>query len=71
MLRENMLFVGLWFGEKKIVMWIFLRLYMNVLKEFELGVEFELFLRGRFFCKVVFLVCICDLFVRCFVCNSM
>lgn len=71
MSRENMLFAGLWFGEKKPAMWTFLRPHMNALKELESGVEFESPSRGRFFCKAVLLACTCDLPARCLVCNSM
>ena len=69
--RENMLFAGLWFGEKKPAMWTFLRPYMSALKELECGVEFESPTRGRFVCKSVLLACTCDLPARCLVCNSM
>lgn len=71
MSRENMLFAGLWFGEKKPAMWTFLRPHMNALKELESGVEFESPARGRFFCKAVLLASTCDLPARYLVCNSM
>ena len=48
--RENMLFTGLWFGEKKPAMWTFLTPCMKALKELELGVKFESPLRGKFIC---------------------
>ena len=69
--RENMLFAGLWFGEKKPAMWTFLRPHMNALKELETGVEFESPSRGQFVCKALLLACTCDLPARCLVCNSM
>ena len=69
--RENMLFAGLWFGEKKSAMWTFLRLHMNALKELETGIEFKSPSRGQFVCKALLLACTCDLPARCLVCNSM
>lgn len=69
--RENMLFAGLWFGEKKPAMWTFLRPHMNALKELETGVEFESPSRGQFVCKALLLACTCDLPTQCLVCNSM
>ena len=71
MARENMLFAGLWFGEKKPAMWTFLKPHMSALKELESGVEFESPSRGKFVCKALFLACTCDLPTRCLVCNSM
>ena len=71
MARENMLFAGLWFGEKKPAMWTFLKPHMSALKELESGVEFESPSRGKFVCKALLLACTCDLPARCLVCNSM
>ena len=69
--RENMLFAGLWFGEKKPAMWTFLKPHMKALKDLESGVELESPSRGKFICKAVLLACTCDLPARCLVCNSM
>ena len=48
--RENMLFAGLWFGEKKPAMWTFLNPHMKALKDLESGVEFKSPSRGKFIC---------------------
>lgn len=69
--RENMLFAGLWFGEKKPAMWTFLKPHIKALDELELGLEMESPIRGKFICKAVLLACTCDLPARCLVCNSM
>lgn len=71
MARENMLFAGLWFGEKKPAMWTFLRPHMSALKELESGVEFKSPWRGKLDCRAVLLACTCDLPARCLICNSM
>ena len=66
-----MLFAGLWLGEKKPVMWTFLKPHLKALKDLESGVELESPSRGKFICKAVLLACTCDLPARCLVCNSM
>ena len=66
-----MLFAGLWLGEKKPVMWTFLKPRLKALKDLESGVELESPSRGKFICKAVLLACACDLPARCLVCNSM
>ncbi|XP_032239885.2 uncharacterized protein LOC5514473 [Nematostella vectensis] len=70
MSRENMLFAGLWFGEKKPAMWTFLKPHIESLKELENGIEFESPSKGKFTCKAVLLASSCDLPARSMVCNS-
>lgn len=71
MVYENMIFVGFWFGEKKLVMWIFFKLYSYFFVVFEKGVYVNLSERGNFFYKGILFVCICDFLVRCLLCNGM
>ena len=71
MARENMLFSGLWFGERKPAMLTFLKPYCESLRDLESGIELEAPKRGRFTCKGVVVSWTCDLPARCLVCNSM
>ena len=71
MARENMLFVCLWFGERKPAMWSFLKPHVQALQKLEEGGEFDSPERGTFFCKAILLACTCDLPARCLVCNGM
>lgn len=71
MARENMLFCGLWFGEKKPAMWTFLKPFCQSFKELENGVELESPTRGKFTCKGVVIAWTSDLPARCLICNSM
>ena len=71
MAKENMIFVGLWFGEKKPAMWTFLKPHTYSFKTLEMGVEMNSPDRGTFNCKGVVLACTCDLPARCILCNSM
>lgn len=71
MAKENMIFAGLWFGEKKPAMLTFLKPHILALKTLENGVEFDSPERGTFYCKAVLLATTSDLPARCLLCNSM
>ena len=71
MATENMIFAGLWFGEKKPAMWTFLKPHTQSFALLEKGVEMESPERGKFHCKGILLSCSCDLPARCLLCNSM
>ena len=71
MANENMIFAGLWFGEKKPAMWTFLKPHTHSFAFLEKGVEMESPERGKFQCKGILLSCTCDLPARCLLCNSM
>ena len=69
--KENMVFAGLWFGEKKPAMWSFLKPFYKGLQELEHGVAMHSPERGDFTCKGILLAGTCDLPAKCLVCNSM
>ena len=71
MANENMIFAGLWFGEKKPAMWTFLKPHTHSFAFLEKGVEMESPERGKFQCKGILLSCTCDLPAWCLLCNSM
>jgi len=71
MAKENMIFAGLWFGEKKPAMWTFLTPHTHSFAAFEKGVDMESPARGKFRCKGILLACSCDLPARCLLCNAM
>lgn len=71
MAKENMIFAGLWFGEKKPAMFTFLKPHLLALKTLESGVEFDSPERGTFKCKAILLATTSDLPARCLLCNSM
>ena len=71
MANENMIFAGLWFGEKKPAMWTFLKPHTLSFACLENGVDMESPERGKFYCKGILLSCSCDLPARCLLCNSM
>ena len=50
MAAENMIFAGLWFGEKKPAMWTFLKPHTHSFALLEKGVEMESPERGKFDC---------------------
>ena len=51
MATENMIFVGLWFGEKKQAMWTFLKPHTHSFTLLAKGVEMESPEREKFHCK--------------------
>lgn len=66
-----MILVGLWYGERKLLMFNFLKFFYIVLFKLETdGVEVKSFSGECFIFKVIFLFGICDMFVKCMVCNS-
>lgn len=71
--RENMFFVGLWFGDIKLFMFIFLQLFYFFFRILEIeGVVIKLKLGNdvkEFRSKVILFVGMCDLLVKCFVFN--
>jgi len=71
MAKENMIFAGLWFGEKKPAMWTFLKPHTHSFASLERGVEMQSPERGTFHCRGILLACSCDLPARCLLCNSM
>lgn len=71
MANENMVFAGLWFGEKKPAMWTFLKPHSRSFAALENGVYIESPERGNFLCKGIVLACTCDLPARCLLCNGM
>ena len=71
MAKENMIFAGLWFGDKKPAMATFLKpLYENLLL-MDKGITVECSERDKFLCRAVLLAGSCDLPARCLVCNSL
>ena len=68
--RENMLFAGMWFGEKKPAMWTFLKPFHQSLSNMEQGVTFSVYGVGNITCQGVLLGGTCDLPARCLVCNA-
>ena len=71
MAYENMIFAGLWFGEKKPAMWTFLKPHSHSFAALEKGVHVNSPERGNFLCKGILLACTCDLPARCLLCNGM
>lgn len=71
MANDNMIFMGLWFGEKKPAMWTFLKPFIHSLRSLENGVVMESPERGKFVCSGILLACMCDLPAHCLLCNSM
>ena len=71
MAYENMIFAGLWFGEKKPAMWTFLKPHSHSFAALEKGVYVNSPERGQFLCKGILLACTCDLPARCLLCNGM
>lgn len=71
MAYENMIFVGLWFGEKKPAMWTFLKPHSHSFAALEKGVYVNSPERGNFLCRGILLACSCDLPARCLLCNGM
>lgn len=70
MANENMIFAGLWFGEKSQLC----RLSSNhthSLAALEKGVYVDSPEKGNFRCKGILLACTCDLPARCLLCNGM
>ena len=68
--KENLLFAGMWFGEKKPAMWTFLKPFHKSLSELEQGVNFTVNGIGNVTCQGVLLGGTCDLPARCLVCNA-
>ncbi|XP_068737234.1 uncharacterized protein [Montipora capricornis] len=68
--KENMLFAGMWFGEKKPAMWTFLRPFHESFSKLEQGVNFSVNGIGNVTCQGVLLGGTCDLPARCLVCNA-
>lgn len=71
MAKENMIFAGLWFGEKKPAMWTFLKPHTYSFTSLEKGAEMQSPEKGTFHCRGILLACSCDLPARCLLCNSM
>ena len=71
MANENMIFAGLWFGEKKPAMWTFLKPHTHSFAVLEQGVDMNSPERGNFQCKGILLACSSDLPARCLLCNGM
>ena len=68
--RKNMLFAGMWFGEKKPAMWTFLKPFHHSLSNLEQRVNFSVCGIGSITCQGVLLGGTCDLPARCLVCNA-
>jgi len=68
--KENMLFAGMWFGEKKPAMWTFLKPFHESFSKLEQGVNFTVNGIGIVTCQGVLLGGTCDLPARCLVCNA-
>ena len=68
--RENMLFAGMWFGEKKPAMWTFLKPFHQSFSKLEQGVNFSVHGIGNITCQGILLGGTCDLPARCLVCNA-
>ena len=68
--RENMIFAGMWFGEKKPAMWTFLKPFHLSLSKLEQGVDFSVHVIGSITCQGILLGGTCDLPARCLVCNT-
>lgn len=68
--KENMLFAGMWFGEKKPAMWTFLKPFHESFSKLEQGVNFSVNGIGNVTCQGVLLGGTCDLPARCLVCNA-
>lgn len=71
MAKENMIFAGLWFGDKKPAMATFLKPLYEELLLMDKGIIVESSERGKFLCRAVLLAGSCDLPARCLVCNSL
>ena len=69
--KENLIFAGLWFGEKKPCIWSFLKPFYKSLQQLEEGVEMVSPERGEFICKSVLSAETFDLPAKCLVCNGM
>ena len=69
MKKENMLFSGLWFGNKKPLMLSFLGPTALSLQKLEAGVEMNAPERGNFKLRAVLIGCICDLPARAILTN--
>ena len=67
--KENMIFAGLWFGEKKPLMTSFLKPIFNHLNELEDGIDVESPERGKYSLKAALIACTCDLPARSIVTN--
>ena len=68
--KENMLFAGMWFGEKKPAMWTFLKPFHESFSKLEHGVNCSVNGIGNVTCQGVLLGGTCDLPARCLVCNA-
>ena len=71
MAKENMIFAGLWFRDKKPAMATFLKPLYEELLFMDKGITVESSERGKFLCRAVLLAGSCDLPARCLVCNSL
>ena len=65
--KENMLFAGMWFGDKKPAMWTFLKPFHELFSKLEQGVNFSVNGIGNVTCQGVLLGGTCDLPARCLV----
>lgn len=70
MAKENMMFAGLWFGDKKPAMATYLKPLYDELQLLDKGILVQSPENGQFLCRCVLLAGGCDLPARCLVCNS-
>ena len=59
--KENMIFPGLWFSDRKPLMTSFLKPIFSHLNELESGVEVESPQRGKYKLRAALIACTCDL----------
>ena len=67
--KENMIFAGLWFGDRKPLMTSFLKPIFDHLHELEHGIDVESPERGQYRLKAALIACTCDLPARSIVTN--
>ena len=70
-LNENIIFAGLWYGQRKPLMWLFLKPTFESLLKLEHGIDFKTDDNKTITVKGILLSCTSDLPAKCLLCGSM
>lgn len=70
-LKENIIYYGLWIASKKPMLWSYLKPLHEEMKHLEDGVIMQDVNGDKFKMRATILSCVCDLPARCLISNSM